>query len=304
MKKLIIFLVTLATLLTGCSSSHSNSSATDYKYAEYWEPSVIIPKDDSYNEELYAHSEAVDFDLTLFKQIITDCLKSREDLDWENFNQSQSIRIVSAKSDDEIRGMSEDAVMIILNYRAIYDNKTNSLLLLPAFFETTQEMTVHVIVHELIHALISTGHDSYTRLEEGLVDMYTTRILQNMGLQPHPVYIGEIVAIQWLIAIYGEDAVLTAALNGDFVSMIDSATKPGMHDKLSTALLIAHAGSTTDSETTEAVNVELDILAHIARNEHKEEAVLGCWGLAQQVYADITMAIDAEYIDTLLNPPA
>jgi hypothetical protein len=126
--------------------------------------------------------------------------------------------------------------------------------------------------------------------------------LQAIGVTPHPVYLGEMIATYWLIAIYGEDTVLKAVRNGTIDSLIDNATKPGMESKLSEALLVVHNGASfSDKEVTEAVNVEFDILSHLARNQGKTTEVEPWLEYADVAYSSMGINMDTKYFEKNLE---
>lgn len=259
MKKTIaILFLALTILLSGCSNT-----SVSYKYADNWKaPSILA--DDGYapDDEFYAHCTRMEQNLSLYSSVIYLYFRDL-DFDWDNFANVGALNIVGPKDADDWLTMSVRLRGMMSSYAAMYNDDTKEIYLFPPFFEADEDLQMHALAHEMFHGLISTNHQNYTRLEEGLVDYYTCKFMQIMGREPQCGYLVEFNAIQGLIAIFGEEQVLSATRAGELNLLIDGATKPGMGDKLDKALLTQTFMLGTE-EFSDAVNVEIDILVHAA----------------------------------------
>lgn len=299
MRRFVLFVLALMALLTGCTEKSAN-----YKYADNWTLSEVETEIQHYRpgEDLYRYSTKIEgVDLSPIKQIITEYFKGNDELDWENFDQVSSIRTVNVASIDEIQELPVELLQIIVGYQAMYDDDSKAMYLFPAFYEAQSEMQTHALAHELIHALMSTGHENYSRLEEGAVDYYTARVLEAAELQNTPVYVGEILAVTWLMDVYGEQEIVKATCDGRLNELVDEATKPGMADKLSQALIIVHTSSGNTTQLTEAANVEYDILSHVAVSRGRCDAVKNRLLMANLVYASAGINLNLNYFNELLR---
>ena len=79
--------------------------------------------------------------------------------------------------------------------------------------------------------------------------------------------------------------------------MIDASTKDGMSKKLNLALALAHDGKELDT----TVNVEFDILSHLARNEGKEKEAASLLKKDEALYASLGVKLDTKYFNKLLK---
>lgn len=294
MKKVIFLFLAVAILMTGCANK------VDYKYADNWKPDDVKITRYECNDEFYAHAEDINTDVTPIKEMLSEYFKGK-DFDWDNFAKVKTMKNVTVKT-EEIQDLSEDFLMMLNSYSAMYDDDTKEIYLFPFFFEGDTDAQLHALVHELIHALVSTGHENYTRLEEGLVDCYTCSFMEALGWTPQPVYLGEIIAINWLNSVFGEEEVLRATKNGEIGALVDQATKSGMEKKLSDAMIMVHNGfSFTDEEITEAVNVEFDILSHVAQSQKKGDEANYWLQYANAAYGSIGINMDTKYFEDLLE---
>lgn len=299
MKKIIALLIVISLALSGCTSVPASDT---YKYADAWDPADVILHSQGHTDELDRYSKPIDVDLAPFKSTIRDYFSKNansELLDWENFNQVEQVYAVGTDNVTDIYQMSEEFLSVMVGYRAMWDGSTNSIYLFPEFYELSAETQAYAIIHELLHSAFSTGHDSYSRLEEGVVDLYADNIMSELSLDCSPVYVGEVMAVGWLIEIFGENAIFTATRNATFDALIDGSTKDGMEAKLSTALVMVHNGG-HGHDLTELVNVEYDILAHLAKNKGMGRELKSRLSTIATLYQGWNIDMDTKYLEKLL----
>lgn len=298
MKKFFALVLVVMMVMTSCSKQEP-----EYKYAEAWDTSLVTEVHYDPSDDLYAHSIDADFaSIKPIQNLVADAFAGHAEFDWDNFNSLNNLRVIGANSLEEIQGLPEEFVKTVVNNVAMYDGKRNIIYLFPAYFEVETDTRIHTIIHEMIHALISSGHENYSRLEEGVVDFLAVALQNANGLNARPAYIGEMLAAQWLIKCYDEATVVKATINGSLDSLVEDATKPGMAKKLSHALALAHNNySDNASKLAEMINVEYDILAHLAKNLGRTQEVTATLQLAQDIYADLDAKLDMEYFRRIIK---
>ena len=294
MKKIIFLFLAVVILIAGCSNKDS------YKYADSWKSNNILAEGYEPTEDFYRHAkEADNAELASTKKIISEYYKEY-DLDWGNFAGVNTIKEVDISTAKDAEDVSFRTLAMVSSYYSMYDDDTKEIYLFPAYFRVDNEQRMHALVHELMHALISTNHRNYGRLEEGVVDLYTSHFMRATGQNPRPSYIAELNVANWLVAVFGEEEVLGATREGRIESLVDKATKPGMGEKLNMALQ-AFSDAENVGEATEVANVVYDILTHLAINESKAEDVIPLLEYAESNYAGIGVNIDTAYFKKLLE---
>ena len=163
--------------------------------------------------------------------------------------------------------MEYEEIYVFKSYYAFYENTEDAIYLLPQFSVADSDTMLYVLLHEISHSLVSNWEDQDDNiLVEGLVDSIAYETATKAGYEATPKYQEAILCIRMLMDIYGEEEVVKAICEDKIVELIDNSTEPGMAEKLNLALNICHVGPTAD-DVLNATNVELEILAHAAKDQ-------------------------------------
>lgn len=259
----VMVIITLATL-------NACGVADDYKYADHWETSDIQATEAIDYVKKYAKNTVSEDDLKTLeaaKELVKENIAHPEILDWDKFNQLQTVKQLDLKVED-IDNMSYEEIYIYQHYLAFYDGDSDSMYILPQFYMADNDHKIYVFVHEIIHSLVDNRDDiDDGRLVEGMVDWLAARVCNDCGITVTPAYQEAILCLRMLTDIYGEEQVLQAICEDRIVGLIDGSTKPGMSEKLTYALAVAHDDTNSTYVIREAIYAELDILAHAAKHE-------------------------------------
>jgi len=268
MKKFIAGIMFLAILvsfigLAGCD-------ADNYKYADKWQTADIKTTEAIDYVKKYAKPEASEDSVKLLeavKEMVKKNVAHPELLDWDKFDRLKTVKELDLKAED-VDKMSYEEIYIYQSYLAFYDEASDSMYILPQFYVADDNKKVYVFVHEVIHSLVDNRNDvDDGRLVEGMVDWLAAMVCNEVGITTVPSYQEAILALRMLMDIYGEEQTLQAICEDRIVELIDGSTKPGMTEKLSLALAVAHDDTNDRGSIREAVYVWLDILAHAAKTE-------------------------------------
>lgn len=196
----------------------------------------------------------------------------------------------------------EEAFNQLNKYRALYDFNKKKIFLKPgydSYYEENFWDSTYPILREMSRSMILKGYDQSTpALSEGLINYCAEEALYSADGEYYPLnYQGGMLAIRFLIAIYGEAEVIKMGHEDQFEKQIDSATKEGMARKIDAALTLAET-----KNDAELINVAYDILVHVAVSEGKAEAVKDIIKEIESTYSlSMGIEIDSEYMEKLLD---
>lgn len=269
MKKLVAGIIFLSLLvsfvgLVGCHNPN------DYKYADHWDTSDIKVTEAVDYAKKYAKDTTSEDNLKILevaKELVKENIAHPEILDWDKFDQLQAVKELDLKAED-IDNMSYEEIYIYQHYLAFYDEDSDSMYVLPQFYTADNDHKIYVFIHEIIHSLVDNRDDvDDGRIVEGMVDWLAVKVCSDCGITVTPAYQEAILCLRMLMDIYGEDQTLQTICEDRITELIDDSTKPGMTEKLTYALAVAHNDTNSTYVIREAVYVELDILAHAAKHE-------------------------------------
>jgi uncharacterized protein YcfL len=286
MKRTILFSLILILLTT-------LGNAKEYKYADAWEMTPLAKNcADGHNiaslDYLYEDALVCSIDLASCKTAVSHCLGDL-DVSWDLLSQVKTVYKIPDSVNAHIMWMDSQGLTM-----ALYDNRNKTIFLTP-YFETADERGQrHILTHELIHSLLmNSANDDFSngRIEEGLTEYLAQKVDQDID-DPQIYYGNEVLVIEWLIAIYDEATIVQAVRNdAELYELIDADTKNGIGEKLNFSLL--SAGMTSGLYE----NTIFDILAHLAKNRHREAEVRPLFSKTIALFPNI----DLEYLQKLLN---
>ena len=264
-KSIIVLILVLAMFLSACASS------SEYKYADSFNTETAQAVDVMNYIKAHAKTEPTagyNNLLTEIKGLVAEKCPYYDKLNCDKFEQINGIYELDIDASD-VESMSPEEILVFSSYRAVYDEESDNIYLLPQFYAVNEVQKAYCLIHETIHALVpnwGSGDDSV--ITEGLVDWMALQVCNESGLNVTPAYQESIYCLRMLMDIYGEENVVQAICENRIVELIDSSTKDGMAEKLNIALVAIHGNSlTTKKDIQEATYVELDILTHAAKHE-------------------------------------
>lgn len=295
MKKIATIIVALFALFTLAACG---TESTAYKYADQFDLGEIESLEGlAQYVQKYETPEVSDTDLEFLesiKELVKENIAHSELLDWDKFDRLQTVHRLDIPVED-VENMSYEEIYIYSSYLAFYDETSDSVYLLPQFYAAEEDQKLYAMIHEVIHSLVDNRDDpDDNRLVEGAVDWLAYKLCNAVDIQATPAYQESIYCLRILMDIYGETETLRAVCEDRIVDLIDGSTEPGMTEKLSYALSIAHGGIDGDKEKIrDAVYVELDIIAHAAKHEGVD---IGDWlDAAKALYASNGIELDVRY---------
>ena len=260
--KIILALVVLA-----CSVACGNNN--EYRYADNWDYTI--------ETELYVEKCAKKHSqdsgtkhntmLTKAKKLVKDEIPYSDCMDWEKFDKLQTVYEWRKLTEEEAKELSKRELTAVSNVAALYSEDGDCVYLFPNYFSLTDEQKLHCFLHETVHSLVDNRKDEDDHfLVEGTVEYLAWGILKKIGIDIPPAYQEDILCLQVLFDIYGEDTVIKAVCEDKIVELIDSSTKGGIAKKLNYSLAAIRCRD-SEEEGKEITHVELDILSHIAKAE-------------------------------------
>lgn len=289
MKKFIslVLLVLFVVNLAACSDA-------GYRYADSWNVENAQSVDAMVSIKKHIKPDASKYDAVLkdAKKLIKESISYPELLDWEKFDQLQTVKELDFNN--ITTDMPYEDAYIISSYFAFYDEDTDCCYILPQFYTADAEKRLYVLMHEVTHSLVDNRDDMDDyQIVEGAVDWLASMVCTELGLSIVPSYQESIICLRVLMDIYGKDRILRAICEDNVVDLIDGSTKPGMTEKLSNALSIAHTTSSSVEDVRKAVYAELDILAHAAKQEDID--ISDWFDYIADVYEGVGIKIDVRY---------
>ncbi|MBO7718260.1 hypothetical protein J6S37_02070 [Candidatus Saccharibacteria bacterium] len=281
MKKRLLIAIALVISLILPFTYITYNRNKDYKYAD---SRKITRIDKSYSKIqslnfLYEYTTDCDIDLAEYKEAILRHLNNYN-INWENFNKTTTTKqlVISNPAEEFIKQLAFynaiELLELIESSIALYDDSNNCILLMPIFnLIEDQNKRFCVFLHELSHPLLTPANqitdDYICPLEEGAADYLAKVVAESLDIDFVSGYQNECLAIEWLMAIYGENEIIQVVRNNMLDELIDSGTKNGMSAKLNYAL---ESMREKDYKSIYS-NIVLDILIHLAKNANKESEV-------------------------------
>ncbi len=275
--KILVVILAVAVLASSMVACGNNAKNEAYEYADNWQiPSDIYqPPTAKDAADLYQFTEEMDFtkeELEHFRYIVEQTVVSFRDfaIDGDDLG---SVNILRVSPDADRSQLSSGAKKILDGFGSFYDSNTKTVLLIPGYYD--DNMT-YAIIHGITHSVIHAPSTPY--LEEGLVDYYALKAMDEQGLssQPESLYRGyyeeQRLAINILQAIYGEDKVLEMSQSDQLGELVDEASKSDMGAKLEATLNLYNNfwGRQPYSET---LPVQFDIMGHMLKNAKSSDDI-------------------------------
>ncbi len=256
MKKLTIVILVIVFLVScaGCANSGSYKYAENYRFTVYDDVTS-----DEFWTDLSANSSDADIGdmLGLIERIF------RRDFGELNMDWGGLMRVTKARQ-VAVEATSLDAPSNI-SYGAQYycttcNAEVGEMYLFPGYFSAPEKRQLQALTHALVLTALSTETGKSSQIKEGLAEYYTSIFMDNVGYtMEETIYPHQMTVATWLIAVFGEDAVVNAVREDRFDELIDVNSKPGMGTKLEEALTALNLGGDPDRAT----NAIYDILAHV-----------------------------------------
>lgn len=300
MKKTI--LLVLATLAFACGTlSCSIVKKVDYKYADTCSSNGVNFIDDGFWEDIHNHSEATEFGSSDILKESIGMFFSKLDLDLDRLGEVKIASTVMSGELEEVRELGRNTLMYISQSYAIYDYASNTIYIFPSFVLADPETQVYVLLRELMLAGI--GAHGNTQIEEGIADFYASLFINEADIRIGAYeYPNEMMVALWLFSAYGEGEVLCAVREDRLFSLIDQGTKPGMAEKVESALEFLYWGDKDDKTRRDtAINIIYDVLAHASKNGGKTEETSYLFDATKDICNTQGMILDTEYIEGILN---
>lgn len=184
--------------------------------------------------------------------------------DWNALENLTSVEDVVSWQDED---NSDSAV-------AMYDHRRSCIYLFPEFYELSADEQSYTLLHEIIHSVLNDSEETTCSLQEGITDYLVLKVYQANGLESSfTAYPNELLVVESLIEIYGEEQVLNSACNGQLASLIDTDTALGMTKAMDISLSSLRQCDQIDSATYYA-KIPYEILANAAKNRGADAETL------------------------------
>ncbi len=300
MKKGLLLILATIVFMSGTLSCTIIRKPDSYKYADTCSLNGINYVDNEFWEDIYSHSEETVFETSDVLKEGIGMFFSNLDIDLERLSAVKIASAVMSGDLEEVRELKRNTLVYVSQSYAVYDAASNTIYVFPSFVLADPETQVYVLLRELM--LASIGAQGNTHLEEGIADFYASLFVNEADVAISSyAYPNEMMVAIWLFSAFGEGEVIHAVRENRLFSLIDQGTKPGMAEKVESALEFIYWGDKNDRAGRDvAMNIVYDVLAHASINADKND-VSYLLGVTKGICDTQGIDLDSDYIESVLH---